>query len=51
MEFWDASAIVPLLMIEATTRALQTLAADDPVMLGPRWPPAVHGEHVQDGRR
>ena len=33
MKFWDASAIVPLLMSEATTKALQRLAADDPVML------------------
>ena len=33
MKFWDASAIVPLLMAETTTKALQTLAARDPVML------------------
>lgn len=33
MRFWDASAIVPLLVAEATTRPLQELAADDPVML------------------
>jgi len=33
MKFWDASAIVPLLMSEATTKALQRLAVDDPVML------------------
>ena len=33
MKFWDASAIVPLLMTEPTTSALQALAAKDPVML------------------
>jgi predicted nucleic acid-binding protein len=33
MTFWDASAIVPLLMMEPTTGALQGLAAADPVML------------------
>ena len=33
MKFWDASAIVPLLMAEATTKTLQAHAADDPVML------------------
>jgi predicted nucleic acid-binding protein len=33
MRFWDASAIVPLLMTEATTRTLQGLAEADPAML------------------
>jgi uncharacterized protein len=33
MKFWDASAIVPLLMTEASTRQLQALAAKDPSML------------------
>ena len=33
MRFWDASAIVPLLMAETTTKALQGLAKSDPVML------------------
>jgi hypothetical protein len=33
MRFWDASAIVPLLVAEAQTRQVQALAADDPVML------------------
>ncbi|OFW26745.1 MAG: hypothetical protein A3H97_00665 [Acidobacteria bacterium RIFCSPLOWO2_02_FULL_65_29] len=33
MRFWDASAIVPLLMSEASTQRLQALAADDPAML------------------
>jgi uncharacterized protein len=33
VKFWDASAIVPLLMTEATTRAVQTLAAKDATML------------------
>jgi uncharacterized protein len=33
MKFWDASAIVPLLIAESTTRTLQALAADDPAML------------------
>lgn len=33
MRFWDASAIVPLLVAETTTRPLQSLAAEDPVML------------------
>lgn len=33
MRFWDASAIVPLLVAEASTRRLQALAASDPDML------------------
>ena len=33
MKFWDASAIVPLLMAESTTNDLQAHAARDPVML------------------
>lgn len=33
MRFWDASAIVPLIVGEATTRPLQDLATADPVML------------------
>jgi len=33
MKFWDASAIVPLLMAEAATKQVQTLAVDDPSML------------------
>lgn len=33
MKFWDASAIVPMLVEEAATRAIQALAADDPTML------------------
>ena len=33
MRFWDASAIVPLLMSEPTTKALQGRAVADPGML------------------
>jgi hypothetical protein len=33
MRFWDASAIVPLLVAERSTGRLQALAANDPVML------------------
>jgi predicted nucleic acid-binding protein len=33
MKFWDASAIVPLLMAEPTTGTLQALAQKDPMML------------------
>ena len=33
MRFWDASAIVPLLMTESTTRSVQALATADPNML------------------
>jgi len=33
MRFWDASAVVPLVITEATTKALQGLAAADPAML------------------
>lgn len=33
MRFWDASAIVPLLMAEASTKTLQGLATVDPTML------------------
>jgi predicted nucleic acid-binding protein len=33
MKFWDASAIMPLLVNEAPTRPLQALAAADPSML------------------
>ena len=33
MRFWDASAIVPLLLAEAPTRRLQAFAATDPDIL------------------
>lgn len=33
MRFWDASAIVPLLVSETSSRALQALAKRDPTML------------------
>lgn len=33
MRFWDASAIVPLLIAETTTPALQRLASSDPAIL------------------
>ena len=33
MKFWDASAVVPLLVAETTTRSLQALARRDPDML------------------
>jgi predicted nucleic acid-binding protein len=33
MRFWDASAIVPLLIAEAATPRMQALASDDPTML------------------
>jgi predicted nucleic acid-binding protein len=33
MRFWDASAIVPLLMTEPTTKAAQALIEKDPTML------------------
>jgi len=33
MRFWDASAIVPLLMTESATRTVQALAAKDSAML------------------
>jgi predicted nucleic acid-binding protein len=33
VRFWDASAIVPLLVIEATTQRLRALARQDPGML------------------
>src|SRR4029450_10773884 len=36
MRFWDASAIVPLLIAEASTPRMQALASADPAMLG-RW--------------
>ena len=33
MKFWDASAIVPAVVAEPTTRAVQGLATKDPAML------------------
>jgi hypothetical protein len=33
MKFWDASAIVPLVLSEPTTKAVQTLAEKDPTMI------------------
>lgn len=33
MRFWDSSAIVPLLVFEATTDAMRAIAAEDPTML------------------
>ena len=32
MRFWDSSAIIPLIVAEASTKAVQSIAADDPVM-------------------
>jgi predicted nucleic acid-binding protein len=32
LRFWDSSAIVPLTIADATTEALQAIAAHDPVM-------------------
>ena len=32
MRFWDSSAIVPLIVAEASTEAVQAIAGDDPVM-------------------
>ena len=33
MRFWDASAIVPLLVMEPTTETMQAIVAQDPAML------------------
>ena len=33
MRFWDASAVVPLLVDESSTEAIQLLAAGDPALL------------------
>jgi predicted nucleic acid-binding protein len=33
VKFWDASAIVSLLIVEASTRSLLAMAAEDPAML------------------
>ena len=33
MKFWDSSAILPLLLAEPTTRAIQTIVAKDSTML------------------
>jgi uncharacterized protein len=33
VKFWDASAVVPLLIAEVSTRRLLALAAEDPAML------------------
>jgi hypothetical protein len=33
VKFWDASAIVPLLIAEVSTQRLLALAAEDPAML------------------
>jgi predicted nucleic acid-binding protein len=33
MKFWDSSAILPLLLAEPTTRAMQTIVAKDSTML------------------
>ena len=33
MRFWDASAIVPLLIAEPTTETMQAIAGEDPAML------------------
>jgi predicted nucleic acid-binding protein len=32
LRFWDSSAIVPLIVVEASTEAVQAIAEDDPVM-------------------
>ena len=33
MKFWDASAIIPLVLTEPTTKAVQTLAEKDPTII------------------
>ena len=33
MKFWDASAVIPLVIAESATRTVQALAAKDPAML------------------
>jgi hypothetical protein len=33
MKFWDASAIVPLLVMEPTTETMQAIVAEDPALL------------------
>ncbi|MGI9118857.1 MAG: type II toxin-antitoxin system VapC family toxin [Acidimicrobiales bacterium] len=33
MRFWDSSAVVPLLVVEATTQTVQARFREDPVML------------------
>jgi uncharacterized protein len=33
LKFWDSSAVVPLLVGEATTETMQAVAAEDPLML------------------
>ena len=33
MKYWDASAIVPLVLTEPTTKAVQTLAEKDPTII------------------
>ena len=33
MKFWDASAVVPLLIAEPTTETMQAIVAQDPAML------------------
>ena len=33
MRFWDASAVVPLLIAEPATQSMQAIAAQDPAML------------------
>lgn len=33
MRFWDSSAIIPLLVGETTTKAMQAIALEDPVLL------------------
>jgi uncharacterized protein len=33
MKFWDASAIVPLLIVERSSAPLRAIVADDPLML------------------
>ena len=45
MRFWDASAIVPLLVAEPATRRLQALAMRDPVAATRRDRPA-HGAQI-----
>jgi predicted nucleic acid-binding protein len=32
LRFWDSSAVVPLIVAEASTDTVQSIAADDPVM-------------------
>lgn len=47
MKFWDASAVVPLIVVEATSEQMEDLWGDDPQLLTWLWTPVEVASAVE----